>query len=95
MQRTRYCILLILASFFSHAEAAPKPDLEQSSFIDRWGIGAGIAIVPFIGGMSGPETPLSPTRYEDTFDVGYGLRLEGYYNWSSMLRTLFSSRHGI
>jgi hypothetical protein len=34
----------------------------------KFGISTALAIVPFVGGDSGPVTPISETRYEDTFD---------------------------
>jgi hypothetical protein len=53
----------------------------------RYGFGAGGFMSSFIGGDSGPVTPVSETRYPDTFGTGYGLRLEGYRNHGGGLRS--------
>ena len=82
-------ILLTGFTFRATAQLA----FQHESLTNRWGIGAGTSVVPFIGGMSGPETPLSATRYYDTFDIGYGLRCEGYYDWSSHLRIVMGGVH--
>jgi len=51
--------------------------------LKKYGISAAVAVVPFFGGsQSGPETPISDTNYQDTFETGYGWRLEGFYEWT-------------
>ncbi len=52
----------------------------------RLGICAAISAVPLVAGDSGPETPLSATKYNDTFDSGFGLRLELFRDWNPSLR---------
>ena len=62
----------LLAAGPSFAEDAP-----------RYGFAAGAFASSFIGGDSGPVTPLSETRYSDTFNTGFGLRLEAYRDFQS------------
>jgi len=52
----------------------------------KLGASLALALVPFIGGVSGPTTPLSDTYYSDTFDTGFGGRLELFYDWNANLR---------
>jgi hypothetical protein len=48
-----------------------------------YGIAAGAFLSSFIGGDSGPETPLSDTAYSDTFQTGGGARVEGYRDFGA------------
>jgi hypothetical protein len=83
MWRSLLCILSV-------ALAAPAFAEGTSSY----GIAAGAFVSQFIGGMSGPETPLSATRYYDTFDTGAGLRLEVFREfpeaWRGQLGLVYS-----
>ncbi len=48
-----------------------------------------LSLVPFEpwgGGDSGPETPISATKYKDTFDSGWGGRMEGFHDWTQNVR---------
>lgn len=47
------------------------------------GYAAGVFLSQFVGGDSGPVTPLSETTYADTFNTGLGLRLEAYRRYES------------
>ncbi len=60
------------------AEAAESPE-QQSG---HYGISFAVAVVPFVGGASGPTTLISDTDYKDTFDTGYGGRVEFFYDGS-------------
>jgi len=48
-----------------------------------YGVAAVAFLSSFIGGESGPETPLSDTAYSDTFQTGGGARVEGYRDFGS------------
>lgn len=50
-----------------------------------------MAVLPFIGGESGPETLISDTKYYDTFDTGYG----GRFRRQSKMRPYFLGSLGI
>lgn len=56
------------------------PALAQAP--SSYGFAAGAFLLQFVGGMSGPETPISATRYSDTFDTGAGVRLEAFRDLS-------------
>ena len=62
--------------------------------VKKYGISAAVAIVPFFGGsQSGPETLISDTNYQDTFETGHGLRLEGFYEWTPTRRAILGFIH--
>jgi hypothetical protein len=63
--------------------AAPSSAADESQLASRYGFAAGGFVSQFIGGDSGPVTPLSETQYPDTFSTGGGLRLETYRNYDS------------
>jgi len=63
--------------------AAPSQAQDPTQPASRYGITAGAFASRFIGGDSGPVTPLSETLYSDTFSSGLGLRLEVYRNFDS------------
>ena len=65
-------LLALLAAVPALADGAP-----------RYGFAAGAFASSFIGGDSGPVTPLSETVYSDTFSTGFGLRLEAYRDFDS------------
>ena len=61
----------------------PDQSPNDTPEVKKYGISAAVAIVPFFGGsQSGPETLVSDTNYQDTFETGYGWRLEGFYEWT-------------
>ena len=66
------------ASAFSDQDTASKAKPQS-----KYGISFALAAVPFIGGESGPTTLVSDTKYQDTFDTGYGGRLEIFADRSS------------
>lgn len=76
MRRLIACLLAALAALPAVAGDAPSP-------ASRYGFAAGGFASSFIGGDSGPVTPLSDTRYSDTFGTGFGLRLEAFRNYDS------------
>jgi len=78
MLRTRW--LAALAGFLG-AMLAAAPSLAEDA--PRYGFAAGAFASSFIGGDSGPVTPLSETLYSDTFGTGFGLRLEAYRDFDS------------
>ena len=63
MRRLIACLLAALAALPAVAGDAPSP-------ASRYGFAAGGFASSFIGGDSGPVTPLSDTRYSDTFGTG-------------------------
>ena len=69
------CVALVLALL------GAAPALAEGG--SRYGIAAGGFASSFIGGDSGPVTPLSDTRYSDTFGTGFGLRLEAFRIYDS------------
>ncbi len=72
------------------ADESPK-DTPQ---VNKYGVSASVAIVPFSGGsQSGPETLISDTNYQDTFETGYGWRLEGFYEWTPAQRAILGIVH--
>jgi hypothetical protein len=72
------------------AEESPNDTPE----VKKYGIGAAVAIVSFSGGsQSGPQTPLSDTNYQDTFETGHGLRLEGFYEWTPGISVILGLIH--
>jgi len=73
--------LLLTPSLFGFA-AGETP----TGSTDKLGASFTLSLVPFIGGASGPTTLLSETDYADTFDTGYGGRLELFYDWNPSLR---------
>ena len=64
------------------AEENPS-GMQQES---KYGISFALAVLPFVGGDSGPTTPISETDYKDTFDTGYGGRIEIFYDWTEEWR---------
>jgi len=79
----RHRLATLLAALCATLASAPALADEPA----RYGFGAGGFLSSFIGGDSGPVTPVSETRYSDTFGSGYGLRLEGYRNHRDGLRS--------
>jgi opacity protein-like surface antigen len=72
------------------ADASPNDTPE----VKKYGVSATLARVTFFGGsQSGPETLISDTNYQDTFETGYGLRLEGFYEWTPTLRAILGIVH--
>jgi hypothetical protein len=74
-----------LAAFtgFLCALLAAAPLQAEDVGPSRYGFAGGAFASSFIGGDSGPTTPLSDTRYSDTFGTGFGLRLEAFRNYDS------------
>jgi hypothetical protein len=73
-------LLVLLCALLAAAPALAADGLQPAS---RYGFTAGAFVSQFIGGDSGPVTPLSETQYPDTFSSGGGLRLEAYQNYES------------
>ena len=59
------------------AAEASTSGMQQKS---KYGVSFALAVLPFIGGDSGPTTPISATHYQDTFNTGYGGRIEIFYD---------------
>lgn len=69
------CGGLLCAALCATAIGADVPSPQASVY----GVTIGGFLSRFFGeSQSGPETPLSNTRYQDTFETGGGFRLEGY-----------------
>jgi len=73
-------LLVLLCALLAAAPALAEDGSQPAS---RYGFAAGAFVSQFIGGDSGPVTPLSETQYPDTFSTGGGLRLEAYRNYDS------------
>ncbi len=75
-----FCILCaLLAGRTALAEEAARST-------PSYGVAVGGFVSQFVGGESGPETLLSDTGYNDTFDTGGGLRLEMFREFSEGMR---------
>jgi hypothetical protein len=72
-------IVALCASFHAASVWADEVPTQPPAY----GIAAGAFLSRFIGGDSGPETPLSDTAYGDTFQTGGGARIEGYRDFGS------------
>jgi hypothetical protein len=72
-------LVIVLMSFHPASVWAD----ETSGTEPGYGVAAGAFLSKFIGGDSGPETPLSDTAYGDTFQNGGGVRVEGYRDFGS------------
>jgi hypothetical protein len=81
VEKLRMRKLAVLAGLLSALVAAPPSPAADSA--SRYGLSVGAFASQFVGGDSGPVTPLSDTRYSDTFGTGFGLRLEAYRNFDS------------
>jgi hypothetical protein len=68
---------------FALLAAAPALAADEAPPASRYGFAAGVFASQFIAGDAGPVTLVSETLYADTFDTGFGLRLEGYRNFDS------------
>lgn len=66
--------------------AAPALAQDPASPTPAYGFAAGVFAASFTAGDSGPMTPLSDTRYSDTFGTGAGLRLEAFRKFSPEAR---------
>ncbi len=73
--RTRLISMLLVSAALASSPALAADSTQAAA---DYGISAGIFASRFVGGESGPETPLSATNYDDTFKSGAGLRLELY-----------------
>jgi hypothetical protein len=84
-----FVIFIFLLLWIVPAFGASDPVLTPTQKGMKFGVSLALAVVPFEpagGGDSGPETPLSTTKYKDTFDMGWGGRVEGFYDWTPTLR---------
>ena len=77
-----FLVIVLVGGSCPEASAQGPP----AASAGRFGLSLSAAVVPFLGGDSGPETPISQTNYYDTFDTGWGGRLEVFYDWTAMLR---------
>jgi hypothetical protein len=81
MRKSMIFTLVVVIGFcltgYSFAVDEPVSGMQQTS---KYGISLALAVVPFVGGDSGPTTPISATDYKDTFDTGYGGRIEIFYD---------------
>ena len=72
------------------ADQSPNAVVKEN----KYGVSASVSRIKFFGGsQSGPETLLSDTNYQDTFDTGYGWRVEGFYEWKPALRVVLGIVH--
>jgi hypothetical protein len=68
---------------FALLAAAPALAADEAPPASGYGFAAGVFASQFIAGDAGPVTLVSETLYSDTFDTGFGLRLEGYRNYGN------------
>ena len=71
------CALACAGPALAQEPAAPK---------SPYGFAAGIFASSIIRGNAGPTTGFSEANYDDTFDTGAGLRLEGFREFTSDAR---------